>query len=188
MPKMSNSCSRDRLKMSTTGNITLRPFNDFTDRKLLRQWLSQEYIYKWWGDPEREYRHCITHPNGGRGVVICVDEKPIGYIYVEPVIRERLDALGLQQIPDGAIDLDIFIGERDYLGFGIAARALKLLLEELFADPDVPMVGLTTSIENTRAQTSFQTAGFRTIREIEDDEYGRCLVMVATRNAVSPQM
>ena len=166
--------------MPTRHKVSLRPFNDLTDRALLRKWLDQEYISKWWGEPDREYRYCVSHPNEGRGVVICADDEPIGFMYVERVVRERLDSVGLSHIPEGAIDVDILIGEPDYLGFGIAARALVLLKTELFSDPSVPMIGLTTSIENTRAQTSFQNAGFRTLQEIDDDEYGRCLVMVAT--------
>lgn len=175
---MFRSFSHDSQKMSMTHNVTLRPFNDFTDRPLLREWLECDHVYKWWGNPDREYKYCTTHPKGGRGVIICADDKPVGYLYVERAIRELLDANNLHEIPDGSIDVDIFIGESDYLGFGIGAGALELLLEELFADPTVPMVQLTTSVENTRAQTSFQNVGFKPIKEIDTDEYGRCLVMV----------
>lgn len=178
---MFRSSFRGKLTMSTTHRVSLRPFNDFTDRRLLRQWLEREHVRKWWGNPEREYRYCTTHPKGGRGVIICADDHPIGYIYVERPTREELDAVDLEQIPDGSIDVDILIGEPDYLGFGIGSMALELLLEELFSDPEVSLVGLTTSIENTRAQTSFQKAGLRPFKEIEDQEYGRCVVMVIER-------
>ena len=164
-------------------DVTIRAFDEATERPLLRRWLHRPHVSRWWGDPDREYRYCTTHPHGGRGLTICVDDRPVGFIYIETAQRERLEAANLGEIPDRAYDMDILIGETDCLGMGIGPRALELLLAELFADPAVPLVGLTTSVENGRAQAAFSKVGFRPYKEFDDPEYGRCVVMVCSRPA-----
>jgi len=42
-------------------------------------------------------------------------------------VCEELDAAGLHEVPDDAIDIDIAIGEEELLGKGIGSRALSIL-------------------------------------------------------------
>ena len=76
------------------------------------------------------------------------------------------------------MDIDILIGETGDVGRGLGPRALALLVDMLRADPSVPLLGLTPSVENLVAQRAYEKAGFRKVREYEPPGFGRGTLMV----------
>jgi aminoglycoside 6'-N-acetyltransferase len=94
-------------------------------------------------------------------------------------MQEALAAAGLTDIPTDAVDCDIFIGERAWLGRGVGPQALRLLLKQLSAEDRFSMLGLCTSIENEVAVRAFEKAGFVRRKQYEDPTFGPCWVMVA---------
>ena len=119
----------------------------------------------------------IRRPGGANALIDC-DGRPIGYLSWRKVARETLDAVGLQAIPAGSVDIDILIGEADCVGRGLGPKALALLVDWLRADPTVPLAGLTPSVENLIAQRAYEKAGFRKLREYEAPGFGRGVLMV----------
>lgn len=160
-------------------NVSLDTFDAQRDRERLHQWLRRRHVARWWGDPDVQLTACLARPPGGDHALIRADGIAIGYVRWQRVAREELDAAGLAEIPDGSIDIDICIGEPDYVGRGIATRALAALVERLCADPGIPLVGLGTSVANGAAIRAFEKAGFRRLREFDDPVYGRCVIMTA---------
>ncbi len=82
------------------------------------------------------------------------------------------------------MDIDILIGEPEFLGLGVGPRALVLLLARLHGE-GVRVAGLGTSTSNRAAIRAFEKAGFRLFRDFEDPEFGPCKYMLAqVRGAV----
>lgn len=79
-------------------------------------------------------------------------------------------------------DVDILIGEPEFVGRGIGPKALLVLLSQLRQRRDVPLVGLTTSVHNLSAQRAYNKVGFRILREYSPPGYGRCYLMVYSLN------
>ncbi len=76
------------------------------------------------------------------------------------------------------MDIDIAIGEPDYLGLGVGPRALRQLVEELIEDSRVLMIMLATSVENEAAIRAYEKAGFVPRRWFDDPQCGECWLLV----------
>jgi RimJ/RimL family protein N-acetyltransferase len=90
--------------------------------------------------------------------LISVDKTLVGYLRWQPVSRSALDAVGIYEIPDDAIDIDILIGDPEKVGMGIGSCALELLVNLLRAHPSVRWVGMSTSIDNIAAIRAYEKA------------------------------
>lgn len=140
-------------------NVTLEPFEP-RDLELLKRWLSSPHVWPWYPDPARDMDIATVQPPGGFHALIAVGGTPVGYLRWRYVDRDTLDELGLKEIPAESVDIDILIGEESQTAKGAGPEALELLAQQLLADSSVPMLGLTTSIRNVRAQSAFAKAGF----------------------------
>ena len=164
--------------MQRTSNIDLVPFDTEKHLPTLRRWLNQPHVRRWWGDPKINIEEAMQRPKGGGHVLISIDGTPAGYLCWQPYRKQDLKVVGLTDLEDGSIDVDIMIGEIAHVGHGVGPRALELLLARLGGDLSVPLVGVCTSVENARAIRAFEKVGFSRLREYDDDEWGRCCFMV----------
>jgi RimJ/RimL family protein N-acetyltransferase len=89
-----------------------------------------------------------------------------------------LEAAGLHEIPEGSVDIDIAIGEADYIGCGVGSRALHLVVQRLGSERSIPLVMMGTSVENAIAIRACEKAGFRRLRTFDDPDYGPCWLLV----------
>lgn len=96
--------------------------------------------------------------------------------------REVLDSVGLYEIPSGSVDVDMLIGDLEFVGQGIGPKALLVLLSQLRQRGDVPLVGLSPSVQNLSAQRAYAKAGFHILREYHVPIYGNCYLMVSSLN------
>ena len=109
--------------------------------------------------------------------MITADGERVGYLcWQTPSASELADA-GLTDLPDDLVDIDILIGEPEFLGRGVGPRALVLLLAKL-RGAGVGFAGLGTSTSNRAAIRAFEKVGFRAFRDFEDPEFGPCRYMV----------
>ncbi len=92
--------------------------------------------------------------------------------------RATLDGLGLHEIPAGSVDVDILIGPDACVGKGVGPSALGALAEEIRGDATVPLLGLTTSVENTRAHRAFAKAGSHIAGQYDPNGLGPCHLML----------
>jgi RimJ/RimL family protein N-acetyltransferase len=158
-------------------NVALESFEP-SHFEFLKKWLSSAHVQPWYPDPERDIRIATSPPSGGFHAIIVVDHVPVGYVRWQYVDRETLDELGLQQIPESSVDIDILIGEETQTAKGVGPRALELLAKRLLADPNVPTLGLTTSVHNFKAQRAFAKAGFVILLQYDPTGHGLCHLMV----------
>ncbi|MBD2033914.1 GNAT family N-acetyltransferase [Leptolyngbya sp. FACHB-321] len=162
-------------------DVTLTGFSS-TDVTLLLRWLAAPHVAAWYLDPEDHVAWAANPPPNGERALIAVGGRAVGYIRWQSVSREVLDSVGLHEIPSGSVDIDILIGEPEFVGRGIGPRALLVLLSKLRQRRDVPMLGLTTSVQNLSAQRAYTKAGFRILREYSPTGYGPCYLMVYNLN------
>jgi RimJ/RimL family protein N-acetyltransferase len=158
-------------------NIALEPFEP-QHLALLERWLSCSHVRPWYPDPERDIGIARSQPPGGFHAIIAIDGTPVGYVRWQYVDRETLDELGLPQIPENSVDIDILIGQESQTMQGAGPEALELLAQRLLADSSVPMLGLTTSTQNFRAHKAFSKAGFSILLQYDPTGYGPCHLMV----------
>ncbi|PSB09901.1 N-acetyltransferase [filamentous cyanobacterium CCP1] len=162
-------------------DLALTPFSP-TDVELLRHWLTAPHVAAWYPDPEDHIVWATNPPKNGDRALITVGSRAVGYIRWQSVSREVLDSVSLYEIPAGSVDVDMLIGDLEFVGQGIGPKALLVLVSQLRQKGDVPLVGLTTSVENLSAQRAYAKAGFRILREYNPPGYGRCYLMVYSLN------
>lgn len=147
-------------------------------RDLLFRWLQSPHVRRGWGDPAPQLTAALDRPEGSGHSLISVDGNLVGYLRWQRVSRVALDVVGLHEIPDDAVDIDILIGEPDQVGMGIGSRALELLIALLKADASVRWAGMSTSVDNIAAIRAYEKAGFARLEQYEDPEAGTCWVML----------
>lgn len=158
--------------------LRLRPFSP-ADLPRLATWLLAPHVAPWWPDPEAQLADARAPPAGAGHVIIEWNGEPIGYMRWQRADATALAELGLAAIPDGAVDMDILIGDGTHVGRGLGRRAVALLRDRLLADDTIPLVGMVTSTANVPALRAIEAAGFVRFDEYNDPRYGRCLVLVA---------
>jgi aminoglycoside 6'-N-acetyltransferase len=148
---------------------------------LLLSWLHAPHVRAWWDKDvpwtaefiEKKY----THYTMGYKIlgaikkliyafIIEVDDVPVGYIqYYNKYDFSPEQGYTVEGLPKSLAALDSYIGEEDYLGKGIGARALQLFLQEhvlkmfdaCFVDPDMG---------NEVAIHTYKKAGLKVVKEI----------------------
>ncbi len=168
--------------MRKVKSVSLEPFNAARHQALLKAWLSKPHVRRWWGDPDEQLEQLLSSSTGCHQSIIIADEIPVGYIQWEQPSREELDAAGLGEIPEQALDIDIAIGDINYVGCGVGPRAIALVIEMESSNRSIPMIMMATSTENTVAQRAFEKAGFRRIREFDDPECGQMYLYIYGNN------
>lgn len=161
---------------SSGHRVELSPYISERHSGLLGSWLRRPHVSKWWGDPDKALLEASEPPNGGGGALITADGSPVGYIRWQVPDREELNAAGLREIPPDAIDIDVAIGEADWLGRGVGPRALMLLVEQLVAGGTTTIM-LATSVDNLQAIRAYEKAGFQRRRQFIDTDGGTYWLM-----------
>jgi aminoglycoside 6'-N-acetyltransferase len=162
-------------------DVTLTPFSR-PDVERLRHWLAAPHVAAWYPDPEDHLSWSANPPPNGDRALITVGDRPVGYIRWQSVTRDVLDSVGLYEIPAGSVDVDMLIGNLEFVGQGIGPKALSLLMSQLRQSGDIPLVGLSPSVQNLSAQRAYAKAGFQILREYDPPIYGRCYLMVCWLN------
>ena len=157
--------------------VTLQPFKE-SHLKLLAAWLKQPHVARWFPTPEEDLAWATNPSAGGSQAIIASGAAEVGYLRWQRVDRDTLDSFGLQEIPANSVDADILLGEVGSVGKGIGPSALMVLAHKIREEGDVPLIGLTTELENTRAHRAFEKAGFRITRQYDTGKVGVCHLMI----------
>jgi aminoglycoside 6'-N-acetyltransferase len=147
-------------------SVELMPFEVARDLPQLRVWLARPHVSRWWGDRD-EALAAIRQHSPAAHALIAVDAHPVGYLCWQSPRSEELAAAGLSDLPADLIDVDILIGEPDFVGRGIGSQALTLLLDRLRAAGRTS-VGVAAAAANPRARRAYEKAGFRFFRAFHE--------------------
>lgn len=153
-------------------HVSLKPFQLEDDLPLVTQWLQRPHVQRWWGEPEQNLDDIHLHTPESAALIV-VDEKAVGFVCHQHLSREELQAAGLEDLPDHLVDIDIMLGEPDFMGRGIGPEALRLLCVQL-TERGVTLVGVAAATANRRALSAFHKAGFEPYRDfVENDAFYR---------------
>lgn len=170
-----------------TSAVSLAPCAARRERALLQRWLAAPHVRRWWGDPARNLDDLLSSPVSGGEALIEVAARPVGYVRWQIPSRAELVEAGLDDLPEGTLDIDIAIGEPAYLGQGVASQALRLLVRRLIATHAPPAIIICTAVDNLAALRAYEAAGFVRDRIFEDPQFGAmwCLLI---RTAATPSL
>lgn len=161
-----------------TLNLIFKPA-DVTHRNLIHRWLKQDYIAEWIhgvglqstlsGFEKWTNYHA---PNKTTDRTLPLTQHWIGYDEDIPFVYlltsnvdKNSDSVYAKQVKQTghAITLDIFIGNTDYLGKGIAATTIQTFLSCYFSD--VAEIFIDPEKTNTKAIHVYQKVGFSIVDE-----------------------
>ena len=152
--------------------IGFRPLEE-ADLPQVEAWLRTEHVAEWWRDPLEiavETRQAALE--GRRDVehyVILEDERPVGMIQTyrvgdHPEWRELID------VEPEAAGVDLFVGEPDAVGRGLGPEILREFARTVvFSRPETTAAVATVEEPNRRSWRAFEKAGFRHVRNVEED-------------------
>lgn len=149
-------------------DVGLEGFDPQRHLELIERWLRSPHVVRWWGTPDLHLM-ALGRRSKDTHALIAADGRPVGYLCWQRPSREELEAAKLTDLPADLVDIDILIGEADYVGCGVGPKALALLLARLRGE-GVRFAGLATSISNHAAIGAFEKAGFRFFRDFEDPD------------------
>ncbi|MBA3813318.1 MAG: GNAT family N-acetyltransferase [Alphaproteobacteria bacterium] len=150
---------------------------------LLLKWLKAAHVKAWWDQEIRWTPQLIKEKFGSyvqgykleKGVrkpfqayVIYSDTQPVGYIQLynaHDFPRDYPD--GLEELPTSLAAIDVFIGEKDFLGKGLGPHILTQFLHE-HVDPYYDACFVDPDTANVRAIGAYEKAGFIRINLIEE--------------------
>ncbi len=132
--------------MTTQNALTFRPLKEY-HLSLLQEWLNKPYVNFWWGnkvwtqeDISKKYLPYTIPSSKVKAHVIEMDAAPIGYIQYYAVS-------------------DFLVGEKDYLGTGLAALAIAQYIKEIIPHEFTKIIA-DPSVENLRCISFLKKLGF----------------------------
>jgi aminoglycoside 6'-N-acetyltransferase len=148
--------------------IEFRPLTD-DDLALVEGWLGREHVARWWRDDIAEslaeYRAALEGREPTDHYLIVVDERPVGMIQTY-LVTDYPEWEEVVQVGPDVAGVDILIGEEELIGRGLGPEILARFARERLTAPSVIA---TVEEENRRSWRAFEKAGFRYIRDVEED-------------------
>lgn len=164
----------------TTGRITFRRLVE-DDFPLLRRWLSQPHVHRWWHHDHsaegvrRDFLPSVRGEEAGEDLVVLLDDEPVGFVQRSRIedYAEDLEALAaLTEVPPGALTIDYLIGSQEDVGKGLGSAVIAALVADSWAAyPDCPAIIEAIVAGNVASWRALEKAGFRRIGQgdIEPD-------------------
>jgi aminoglycoside 6'-N-acetyltransferase len=139
-------------------NVSLWHFDPKRDLVIIENWIKQPHVIQGWGDSKEIWEQLNQH-SPSESAMIYVDATPVGYLCWQVPTKQELAEACLEGLPSELVDIDIMVGDSDYLGQGVGPQALTLLLSRLSSE-GVKIVGLATTVTNERALKAYEKVGF----------------------------
>jgi aminoglycoside 6'-N-acetyltransferase len=157
------------------------------DLPLLRGWLKGAHVRPWWRDSLdhsiAEYEKAIDGLDPSDHYLIVVDGRPVGMIETY-LVSDHPEWEEIIQVGEGVAGVDLLIGEEELIGRGLGPRALEAFTRNVaFADPGTHACVAAVDEENRRSWRAFEKAGFRYVRDVEEEGRPHRLMRLERRYA-----
>ena len=148
--------------------IEFRPLAE-DDLPLVEEWLRRDHVARWWRDDIAEslaeYRAALEGREPTDHFMIVVDGCAIGMIQTY-LVSDYPEWEEVVQVGEGVAGVDILIGEEDLIGRGLGPQILAEFARDVIT---APAVVATVEEPNRRSWRAFEKAGFRHVRDVEED-------------------
>jgi RimJ/RimL family protein N-acetyltransferase len=143
------------------------------DLALVEDWLRREHVARWWrddiGESIAEYRRAIEGREPTDHFLIVLDGSAVGMIQTY-LVSDYPEWEEVVQVGPGVAGVDLLIGEAELIGAGLGPRVLVQFARDIvFAQSGVDAVVATVEEPNRRSWRAFEKAGFRRVRDVEED-------------------
>jgi RimJ/RimL family protein N-acetyltransferase len=153
---------------------------------LLRDWLGRDHVRRWWRDADQSLGHAedsLAGRDPTRYFLIVFDDRAVGMIqtYLVSDNPEWEEVVGPGE---GLAGVDLLLGEEDATGRGLGSQVLEQFTREVvFARPETQACVATVEEANRRSWRAFEKAGFRHVRDVEEDGLPHRLMRLERRYA-----
>lgn len=166
--------------------ICFRPLEE-SDLPQVEAWLRAEHVAQWWRDPleiaVEKRREALEGRREVEHYVILEDGRPLGMIQTYRVADHPEWGQLVGAEPEAA-GVDLFVGERDAVGRGLGPEILRGFVRTIvFSRPETTAVVATVEEANRRSWRAFEKAGFRHVRDVEEDGLPHRLMRLERRYA-----
>jgi aminoglycoside 6'-N-acetyltransferase len=165
--------------------IEFRPLRE-DDLPLVRGWLEREHVRRWWRDPIDEAidkRRQGIEEGRTEQYLIVVEGRPAGLIQTY-LVADSPDWEEIVGAESGLAGVDLLIGVEELVGRGFGPEVLRAFAREVvFANPETNACVATVEEPNRRSWRAFEKAGFRHIRDVEEDGLPHRLLRLERRYA-----
>jgi aminoglycoside 6'-N-acetyltransferase len=137
----------------------------------LNDWLQREHVHRWWPDTSTldetvaYYAPALRGEEATEHYVIVADGRDAGVIETY-LVSDYPEWEALVQVGEGVAGVDLLIGEADLIGRGLGPEILSAFLRDVVT---VPACVASVDEENRRSWRAFEKAGFRHVRDIEEE-------------------
>ena len=166
--------------------IRFRPLEE-SDLQQVESWLRAEHVAAWWRDPleiaVEKRREALEGRRDVEHYVILEDGHPVGMIQTYRV-ADHPDWGELVGAEPEAAGVDLFVGEPDAVGRGLGPEILREFAHRVvFSRPETTAVVATVEEANHRSWRAFEKAGFRHVRDVDEDGLPHRLMRLERRYA-----
>jgi aminoglycoside 6'-N-acetyltransferase len=147
-------------------SYTFRPLTR-DDLPLVRSWLMQPHVARWWGEIEQEMAEIeeILDLDHVKAFLMLLDGRPIGYFqHYDPKAE---DDHPFRDEPAGTLGVDLSISEAGLIGRGHGSAFIRTFAGKAFAE-GVPRIITEPHPDNVASVRAFEKSGFvkRWIRDV----------------------
>jgi aminoglycoside 6'-N-acetyltransferase len=149
------------------------------DLTLVRRWLGEPHVIRWWGEPDEQFG-LVSGDLDQRAMdqfIVAYGDRP--FAYMQCYDPAAWDCSGLGSQPADTRGIDQFIGEADMLDCGYGSAFIRVFIDRLLTT-GTPRVVTDPDPANARAIRAYEKAGFQKDRLVDTVD-GQALLMV--RNA-----
>jgi RimJ/RimL family protein N-acetyltransferase len=148
--------------------IEFRPLAE-SDLPQIEEWLRREHVARWWRDDIQEslaeYRAGLEGREPTDHYLIVLDGRAIGMIQTY-LVADYQHWEEIVQVGPGVAGVDILIGEDDQVGRGLGPKILAQFVRDVVT---ADAVVATVEEPNRRSWRAFEKAGFRRVRDVEEE-------------------
>jgi aminoglycoside 6'-N-acetyltransferase len=144
------------------------------DLTLVREWLGRDHVRRWYGRDSidasiRNYEEALAGRDPTDHYLIVLDGKPVGMIQTYLVTDYPEWEATVEVGPDVA-GVDLFVGEEGQIGHGLGPQILEQFADEVvFGRENTQACVATVEEANRRSWRAFEKAGFRYVRDVEEE-------------------
>jgi len=148
--------------------IEFRPLTE-DDLPQIEKWLRREHVARWWRDDVdeslSEYRAALEGRDPTDHFVVVADGRDVGMIQTY-LVSDNPEWDAIVQVGEGVAGVDILIGEEELIGRGLGPQILSSFVRDVV---EARSVVATVEEGNRRSWRAFEKAGFRHVRDVEED-------------------